>query len=1000
MSKSNFTKPRSLLLITLLLSFILLSSTAMAAKDPKNLHGFKLIEKRFIKELNADGYLLEHIKSGARLFKIASSDPNKTFTIGFKTIPDSDCGTAHIIEHTVLSGSKNYPVKSPINVLMKGSLNTFINAFTSKDFTMYPIASMNDKDYFNLMNVYLDAVFNPLIYDDPRIFKQEAWHYELTDKDNPLIYKGVVYGEMKGAFSNPERELSRVTYKNLFPDNGYGFESGGYPFAIPALTREAYLDFHKHYYHPENSYIFLYGNADFEKELEMIDSQYLSKYEKANNPAVIEVQKPFNAMKDITSYYPVTDGASADNQTFLSLNFVAGSGTDQSLTWALQILTEVLIDQESAPIRLALQTAGIGQDVTSSVNSYQQNTVSITLKNANPKDKEKFFEIVMAGLKEAAEKGVDKREIEGLINSFEFQLREGNDAQKGLSYLFQSKNGFIFANDPFIGLEYEKPLAILKESLKNTYLEDILKKYLLNNPHSLLLTLEPKPGLDNERNAKVEEELKNYKANLNDDAIASLMKETKDLIDFQKRQDPEEAIATIPLLDLKDIDPNATFYSVDETRVNGISVIHHEEFTNKVVYTNLYFDLRVLPQEMIPYASLLSNVIGIMSTEKYTYGELNRFQNNNTGGFNTYLTSYLENQDDNRLIPKFVVSTKAMNNKLDKLFELSNEVINKTRFDDKERLKAILIKHQSQIEARIKADGSQVANNRIFAYFNNQGVFNELTNGMDYYWFITDLVKDFDKNADQIISNLVKVSTQIFSKENLISAVTCDKNDLNAYTKDLSTLTVALPSNRLPFNNWTFAVDKKNEGFLSSSKVQYVVEGYNFKKLGYSWDGKMLVLNRVISRDWLYSRIRVVGGAYGGYSTIASNGNVRFISYRDPNLKETLDNYRKVVDFVSNFDADEKTMKRYIIGSIAELDQPLTLSQKGNRAFGYYFTRTKPEDIQREREAVLSTKKEDIKGYAKMIKEIVDQESYCTYGNAEKIEANKELFKNLVKIDK
>lgn len=977
-----------------------MSITTKAIKDPTNLHGFKIIEKRFVKELNAECYFLEHTKTGAKLFKIASDDPNKTFAIGFKTIPNSDCGTPHIIEHTILSGSKKYPVKSPINVLMKGSLKTFINAFTSKDFTMYPVASMNDKDYFNLMNVYLDAVFNPLLLDDPRIFKQEGWHYELTDKDKPVVYRGVVYGEMKGAFSNPERELFSVIFKNLFPDNGYRFESGGNPFSIPSLTREAYLNFYKRNYHPENSYIYLYGNADFEKELEMIDSEYLSKYDKANNPVVIEPQKPFSAMQDITCYYPITEGASVENQTYLTLNFVAGNGTDQSLTWALQILTQALIDQESAPIRLALQKAGIGQDVSSSVTTFQQNTVSIEVKNANPKDKDKFYEIVMSALKEAAEKGVDKKEIEGLINSFEFQLREGNDSQKGLTNISQSRIGFIFANDPFLGLEYEKPLAVLKESLKNSYLEDILKKYFINNPHSLLLTLEPKPGLDKERNANIEEELKNYKASLNDDAITSLMKDTKDLIDFQKREDSKEAIASIPVLDLKDINPKATYFSVDENKVDGISVIHHEEFTNKIVYTNLYFDLRVLPKELIPYASLLSNVLGIMNTEKYTYGELNRFQNNNTGGFYTYITSYLEGLDDNKLIPKFVVSSKAMNNKLDKLFELNSEVINKTKLDDKERLKTILVKHQSQLEATIKGDGSQVANARVFAYFNNQGVFDELTNGMDYYWFITDLVKNFDQTADQIISNLSKVSKQLFTRENLISAITCDKSDIEKYNKQFSTLVNALPSNKQPLNNWNLTVAKKNEGFTSSSKVQYVVEGYNFKKLGYSWDGKMLVLNKTISRDWLYSRIRVVGGAYGGYSTISSNGNFRFISYRDPNLKETLENYRKTVDFVSNFDADETTMKRYIIGTIADLDQPLTQSQRGNRAFNYYFSKIKFEDIQKERDAVLSTKKEDIKNYAKMIKDIVDQASYCTYGNAEKIEANKELFDNLVKIDK
>jgi Zn-dependent M16 (insulinase) family peptidase len=500
----------------------------------------------------------------------------------------------------------------------------------------------------------------------------------------------------------------------------------------------------------------------------------------------------------------------------------------------------------------------------------------------------------------------------------------------------------------------------------------------------LLLTLEPKPGLDKDRNAKVEEDLKNYKTSLTEDVINALIKDTKELIAFQKREDSPESLATIPLLDIKDINPKASYYTVNETKVEGLPLIHHEEFTNKVVYTNLYFDLRVLPQDLIPYASLLSNVIGIMNTEKFTYAELNRFQNNNTGGLYTYTTSYLENQDDSKLIPKFVVTSKAMNSKLDKLFELCNEITFKTKYDDKERLKSILIKHQSQLDANIKSDGRFVANNRILSYYNNQGVFDQLTNGMDYYWFVTDLVTNYDKNADQIISNLVKVSKLIFAKENLITSVTSDKNDLKLFTNEFANFVKTLPSNKQPFNSWQLKVETKNEGFLSSSKVQYVVEGYNIKKLGYTWSGKMLVLNRIISRDWLYNRIRVVGGAYGGNSFISSDGNIRFASYRDPNLKETLENYKKAVD----------------IGSISDLDQPLTLSAKGNRAFNYYFSKIKPEDVQKERDEVLSTKKEDIKGYAKMIQDIIDKGAYCVYGNSEKIDASKDIFKSLIKIDK
>lgn len=504
-------------------------------KKGETYHGFKLLEKRFVKEVNAECLYFEHVKSGARVLKFATNDPNKTFGIGFKTVPETDCGTPHIIEHSVLNGSKNFPVKSPFDVLSKGSLKTFLNAFTGSDRTFYPFASMNEKDYFNLMHVYLDAVFNPLMYSDTRILRQEGWHYELESKDAPLIYKGVVYNEMKGAFSSPTRELNYQISRNLFPDNGYQYSSGGYPAAIPKLTHEAFVNFHKKYYHPVNSHIILYGDADLDKELSFIDSEYLSKYEKSGSRPVIPIQKPFTAMKEVTSYYSIGEGDKIQNQTYLTLNFVVGLNSDQALVMALNVLSDVLVNQEAAPVRLALQKAGIGQDVSAWVNDIQQNVFQIMVQNANPGDKEKFREIVMNTLREASEKGLDKKAIEGTINRMEFSLREGDDAQKGLTYGFQALPGWFFADDPFLTLEYEKPLARVKTALTGNYLESVIREHIINNPHSLLLALEPKPGLEKENNEKITKELAEYKKSLSPKEIDSLVNATRELIAYQKR---------------------------------------------------------------------------------------------------------------------------------------------------------------------------------------------------------------------------------------------------------------------------------------------------------------------------------------------------------------------------------------------------------------------------------------------------------------------------------
>ena len=981
---------------------VLVWSTSLSAefKKGETYHGFKLLDKRFVKEVNAECLYFEHVQSGARLFKIAADDANKTFCIAFKTLPPSDAGAPHIMEHSVLNGSKNFPVKSPFDVLSKGSLNTFLNALTGNDITMYPVASMNDKDYFNLMHVYLDAVFNPLIFSDPRILKQEGWHYELTDKDSAVVYKGVVYNEMKGAYSSPTRELGYQVNKYLFPDNDYRFSSGGYPAAIPTLTYLDFLNFHRKYYHPVNSHIFLYGNADLDKELAFIDKEYLAHYQKTAARVSIPLQPSFKERKQIIAHYSAAEGGSIENQTYLTLTWLAGLSADQNLTIALRILTEVLVNQESAPLRLALQQAGIGKDVNASLDDLQQNVFQIMVQNANPEDKDKFDDLVSKTFTEVAAKGLDREAVEGTLNRMEFRLREGDDAQKGITYNFQLIGGWFYADDPFLGLEYEKPLAELKKAIKNGYLESVIRKYLLDNKHALLLVLQPKPGLEAEINLKVEKELQSFKTALSNEDTEKLVKETAELIDYQKREDSQEALATIPLLDLKDINPKADWYAVAEKNIAGVPLLYYETFTNNVVYLQLYYDTRVLPAELIPYTALLTEVLGSLNTVNYTFGDLDKALNLHTGGFNTFLSTYLENQDDQQLQPRFVISSKAMNTKTDKMFDLVAEIVNHSRYADKDRLKAVLTRHQSRLDANVKRNGYSYTRTRLLSYYTNSGMFNEMTGGIEYYWFITNLANNFDTQAETIIANLTKTAQLLFTRDNLIAQCTCGKPDQSTFTGSMEKFVQILPQLKPVYQQWNFALDKKNEGFLTASKVQYVLQGYDYKKLGYKWNGTMRVLNQVLSTDWLQNQIRVIGGAYGGFSFFAPNGQVIFASYRDPNLKETLDNYKATSVYLQKFEADDKTMTRYIIGTISDLDQPLTPSQKGNMAVRYYFEKTSPDQLQEDRSAVLKVKPADIKDMQKLVADILSQNAFCVYGNEEKIQSQKDLFVKVVPLMK
>jgi Zn-dependent M16 (insulinase) family peptidase len=961
-------------------------------------HGFTLVEKKFVEEVDANCLLFQHDKSGARLLKIATPDQNKMFNIAFKTTPQNDCGTPHIMEHSVLNGSKNFPVKSPFDILIKGSLNTFLNAMTGSDFTTYPVASMNDKDYFNLMHVYLDAVFNPNLYTDPKILQQEGWHHELASKDDEVVYKGVVYNEMKGSFSNPSRELGYQINKVLFPDNTYGVSSGGYPKAIPQLTQEAFVNFHKKYYHPGNSYILLYGSADLDKELQFIDKEYLSNYDLSTEKIEIPLQKPFDKMKELEKSYAVAEGTSTKDKTFLDLSIVAGEGADVALGLTFDVLSDALVNHESAPLRLAIQEAGIGQDISAYYNSSKQGVFEITIENANPEDKDRFKEIVYTTMKEVAEKGFDKKMIEGILNRLEFNMKEGNTPQKGMMYLFQSYQSWMFANDPFIGLEYNKPLEEVKKALTTNLLETTITKHLANNPHAVLMVLKPEPGLQAKLAKETKAELKAFKESLSDDDKDKLIASTKELISYQKREDTPEAMASVPMLELADINSDIEWFAIDKKSISDVDVLHHNTFTNNILYSNLYFDIRTLPKDLIPYAELLSSFLGKLNTENYSYGELDNALNIQTGGFNTYTTTFLEKHSDDKLIPKFAIYTKATADKAANMFELANEVINHSKLNDKDRLKELLTRHQSRVDSDIKNNGLNYAMTRLRSYYSKYGAYSEETSGLEYYRFVTDLSENFDTKSEELITKLEKTAALLFTKENMIGSVTCNENDFMAYEEGMKIFTKSLKDGAVKLNDWKYDFKKKNEGLKTASKVQYVVKGYDFKKLGYEYNGKMRVLNQVLSTDWLQKQVRVIGGAYGGFAGISNSGNVYFASYRDPNLSETFDNYNNTPSYLDKFNADDKEMTRYIIGTIARMDGPMTASQKGKRAIRYYFEKTTPEELKAEREAVLSTTSEDIKEMKKMIEDILSQNAICVYGNEEKVEENAKLFNEVINL--
>ncbi|MCH3966015.1 MAG: insulinase family protein [Clostridium sp.] len=957
--------------------------------------GFKFIEKKDIAELNSTGMIFEHEKSGARLFFLKNDDENKVFAISFRTPPENSKGIPHILEHSVLCGSRKFPVKEPFVELVKGSLNTFLNAFTFPDKTMYPVASVNDRDFENLMDVYLDAVFYPNIYKYPEIMMQEGWHYELDNKDADLTYKGVVYNEMKGAFSSPESILFRKISESLYPDTQYAVESGGDPDVIPELTQDEFLAFHSRYYHPSNSYIYLYGNMDIEEKLKFLNDNYLKEFNRIDVDSHLRRESSFENKREMIINYPISSSEKYEDKTFLSLNYSVGSAVDSKLYLAFDILEHMLLETPSSPLKKALIDANIGKDAFGTFEaSMLQPMFSIVVKNSNESEKDRFKELVTNTLQKLVDNGIDEKLVEASINIKEFRLREADyqGYPKGLIYGMKAMDGWLYDAKPWIHLAYEENLKDIKSSLKDNYFEELIEKYILNNNHSSFIMVKPEKGLEEKKEQNLKNELRTFKEKLSEGEVDKIILDAKNLHDRQRTEDKKEDLERIPLLSVSDIEKKAKNLELVEKEDYGVKTLFHPAFTNGIIYVNLYFGSDTVEKELIPYVSLLGTVLGKISTEHYDYGELSNDINIYTGGINFIAESLYDSRNIDVFYPKFIVRSKVLRNNMEKLSKLVNEIVNYSKFDEYKRIKEIIQETKSRMEMIMFDRGHVVAANRAMSYFSNMGKYDDLLNGLGFYKFICDREKNFDAEKEKISANLKKAASLIFNKNNLMSGVTCDSKDYDIFGSSVDEIYGNLQKDDVKHNKYDFKLEVKNEGLMTSGKVQYVAKAYNFRKLGYSYNGSMQVLKSIANYDYLWNQVRVQGGAYGCFSAFLRNGNVFFTSYRDPNLDKTLDVYDSAGEFFVKFEADNRQMSKYIIGTISDLDYPLSPSASGQRAFENFIKNITYEDLQREREEILRTTVENVKKLAPVVSEIMKQNYLCVLGNEQKIKDSENIF--------
>lgn len=964
----------------------------------KRMGAYDLLQQEEIPELKATGYILRHTKTKAKVVVISNEDTNKVFTIGFRTPPNDDTGVPHIMEHSVLCGSKKYPAKDPFVELAKGSLNTFLNAMTYSDKTVYPIASYNDKDFQNLMDVYLDAVFHPNIYVREEIMRQEGWHYELEDKDGELQYNGVVYNEMKGVYSDPGQQLARIIQMSLLPKTTYACESGGDPEKIPELTYEQFLDFHRKYYHPSNSYIYLYGNMNVQEKLDYIDREYLSQYDYQKVDSRIHMAIDYQGPKKETYSYSLSEAEELTDKTFLSYNVVMGTSLDPDLYMAMQLLQSVLFDVPGAPVKEALIRAGIGMDIESSYDtSIQQPIFSVIAHNANEEDLDRFVEIIDRTLTDISEHGIDKKALQGAINHLEFQLREADYGRypKGLMYGLMSFDSWLYdEHSPFIHIKVEETLGFMKRGVENGYFERLIRNYFLDNPHKSYVVFKPEYGLNEKKEAETRKKLAEYKASLTNEEIEKIIRDTKNLKEYQAEPSSEEDLRKIPLLEIEDIEPKIQAQENVIRDLMGIPTIVHPFDTNGIVYLNLCFKLNKMDPELLPYVNLLSYLLGKINTDKYSYNELVNEIRLKSGSIYPALEIRRSVEPDEYL-PTFNVRAKMLYSQVEDTFRLLEEMLLHSKLEETDRLRELIAEAKTGMKPELLSRGHVTASRRAASYIAKDSYIAEQVKGIPAYEFLEDLDSNFEAKKDELVSRLKQVLEEILHKENLVISYTGDQDVQETIGMNVALFSVYLSTRSLPEMKKEVLPQIKNEGFKTASQVNYVATAGNYKKQGYQATGALSVLETIFSYDYLWINVRVQGGAYGCMCGFADNGTSQFMSYRDPNLMETFDVYKNASEYVANFRADDRDMTKYIIGSIGKRDVPLTPFERGERDFNLYLMGITDEYRQKQRDELLATNQATIRGLAQLVRSVTNGDVICAVGNEKKLEENAEHFHEL-----
>ncbi len=969
---------------------------------------YQLEYEEYLDDIKTAGMVLRHKKSGARICVMSNDDENKMFCAAFRTPVENDTGVPHIIEHSVLNGSKNFPSRDPFMQLVKGSLNTFLNAMTYIDKTLYPVASCNEKDFKNLMNVYMDAVFYPNIYKRREIFMQEGWHYELNSPEDELTVNGVVYSEMKGATSSPYSALYDALLKGMFPDSPYGKKSGGDPTYIPDLSYEQFLDFHRSHYHPSNSYIFVYGDCDMDERLRWMDENYLSAFDAIDPHSEITPQPRFGSKEPlrITDKYSVSSTDEVDGKSYFAYGALCNSALNVTEATAWDIISEVLIYSAGAPIKQALFDAGIGNEIGGGYETHMiENMFLVTAKEAKSEDLDKFYTIVRNVLMEQVKNGINEKALLASINRREFAFRESDYGgfPRGLDYAVNQLMSWLYDDSAaFSYLHILDVYADLKAKIGTGYYENLIKTQFLDSDHSALLLLEAERGLVEKRNEELKEKLAAYKASLTPEEVDAIVADTKQLLAYQSMEPTEEELNCIPSLERTDIPRTSQEFRNEEREIGGIPGVYHDIETNGIAYGTVLFDIGDVPAEYLPYVELLGSVLSKIDTENHSFADLTIDIKLNTGALGFTPVSYRLCGKKGEFRPMYQIKFRVLGDKVKYVFDIVTEIIKTSKFGDTKRLREIIGEVKSEKQEQIMGSGNAVAGQRARSYFSAFDAYMEKLSGIDFYQFLCDLTEHFDEKADNFAKGLRAVTDYIFRRDNMMFSIAADEEGLTAFTENLPVFAAALDSmEHASLGEYTPIVPvKKNEGIMTASQVQYVARAGNFEEAGYGYTGALQVVRTAVNIDYLYQQIRVKGGAYGcgcGFSN--DPGCVTFVSYRDPKLKETDEVYRNTGDYLRNTTPTESELTKYIIGTFSNIDRPMSPAGKVTRSLSAYMTGRTYEDVLRERGEMLDITPEQFKAAADLVDAALKEDYKCTVGNEKMLSDNADFFDTLISVN-